>query len=228
MTKAARIIRQSQGSEDSTSIKQQLNETEALADDLGVDELETINLGKHTGFSIHYKDEDEERIDNNEEIQDLLERLRAGEFDYLLAYDDTRICRDQFYWTVSRACEIGECGIEFVAEVPDDPLTFSVKRAVSASQKHQEIQRSKKAVEERLEDGSYHGRPPFGLQFGPENKRLEPDPEEYEIAVDIIERHESGESMRSIAGDDDVPVSRSTVSRITDNKEQYLTAAHSP
>ncbi|MFW5916902.1 MAG: hypothetical protein ACOCRD_00675 [Halorubrum sp.] len=102
MSRAAAFVRKSQGGDDDVSLSIQRDEVPALAETLA-DEVVTVDLGVHTGFSIHMKDADDERIDAHSEVRRLLDDLRAGEYTHLVAYDDTRLARDQFYWELKRA-----------------------------------------------------------------------------------------------------------------------------
>lgn len=74
---AAAVIRKSQGGEDDVSLALQRKRVPELASQLA-DKVVTVDLGVHTGFSVHMKPADEERIDAHPEVQRLLEDLRAG------------------------------------------------------------------------------------------------------------------------------------------------------
>jgi len=139
MTEVATLVRQSQGSEDSISLELQREQTMARALELGDDEPHRVDLGVHTGFSIFVKQPDQERLDDNDQVLDLLDRLGAGEFDYLVAHDDTRVARDQFYWVLVWHARRGGCSVEFIEDVPSDDLTFRVGRVVEAEMKRKEM-----------------------------------------------------------------------------------------
>lgn len=224
MSRAAALIRKSQGGDDDVSLKLQREQVPELAGELA-EEVETIDLGVHTGFSIHMKGADEERIDAHPDVQELLTDLRAGELDYLVAYDDTRLARDQFYWELKRAAVLGECELVFVEEPPDDQLTFRVQRAVESDVKRREIEKSQAALDAREERGDDHGRPPFGLRYDDDGRRWVPDREsgEFATALEVIRHREDGLSWRDI--EDETGVSRSTVRSVYDRRERYLQAA---
>jgi DNA invertase Pin-like site-specific DNA recombinase len=80
--------------------------------------------------------------------------------------------------------------------------------------KKAEISRSRDAVEERHDDGCYHGKPPMGLQFAADKCHLEKDPEEWAELKQIIQRRENSETVVNVANA--IGVSTATVSRVTD------------
>jgi DNA invertase Pin-like site-specific DNA recombinase len=224
VSKAAAFIRKSQGDEDDVSLQLQRDRVCGLADGLA-DEVEVIDLGVHTGFSIHMRPSGETRIDTNEDVLTLLECLRAGEYDYLCAWDDTRLARDQFYWEVKRAAIVGNCELEFVEDPPGDELTFRVQRAVESDVKRREIQKSKAALEKREQQGHDQGRPPFGLTYDDAGERWIPDREtgEFQKALDVIDARQSGQSWREVA--QKTSVNKNTARRIWERKERYLSEA---
>lgn len=222
--RAAAFIRKSQGADDDVSLKLQREEVPALARDLA-EEVESVDLGVHTGFSIHMKGAGEERIDAHPDVEELLADLRDGEYDYLVAYDDTRLARDQFYWELKRAAVLGECELAFVEEPPEDELTFRVQRAVESDVKRREIEKSQAALDAREERGDDHGRPPFGLRYDDDGRRWVPDREsgEFATALEVIRLREAGNSWREIA--DESGVNKSTARGIYDRRERYLEEA---
>lgn len=224
MSRAAAFIRKSQGGDDDVSLSIQREEVPALAESLA-EEVETVDLGVHTGFSIHMKGADDERIDAHPEVRRLLDDLRAGEYDHLVAYDDTRLARDQFYWEIKRAAIVGSAEISFVQEPPDDELTFRVQRAVESDVKRREIEKSQAALAAREERGDDQGRPPFGLQYDDDGRRWVADREsgEFATALEVIRLREKGESWRSVAESAGVP--RSTARSVHERRERYLKEA---
>ncbi|MGQ3329947.1 recombinase family protein [Halorubrum sp. FL23] len=224
MTDVVRVIRQSQGTEDSISLKQQRNNTRELAEELGADSLDTIDLGNTSGFSLFYKDSDDNgRLDAQPEVQELISGLRAGKWNYLIAHDDTRIARDEYFSVIQHAALVGGCELRFVSDVPDDRLTFRIQRVVEAETKAKEIEKSKAAVEHRRERGYYHGTPPFGLEFDSEGEYLVKDMDEWPIIERVFELRERGLSYRNIS-DEIGTISKSGVGNIIrENRELYLT-----
>lgn len=226
MTRAVAFLRKSQGGDDDVSLELQRDNVPQLAEELA-DDVETIDLGVHTGFSIHTKDIDEERIDANPDVLQLLTDLGAGEYDYLIAWDDTRLARDQFYWELKRAAVLGECELRYVDPPPKDELTFRVQRAVESDVKRREIEKSRKALDAREERGDDHGRPPYGMQYDNDGRRWVPDREsgEFTVALEVIQIREAGASWREIASE--TGVSRSTARGIYDRRDRYLQEAES-
>jgi len=92
MTDVVRVIRQSQGAEDSISLQQQRENTRELASELGAESLHTIDLKNHSGFSRFRKSEDDERLDAHPEVQNLIAGLREeiGIFSLLTMTPDSR------------------------------------------------------------------------------------------------------------------------------------------
>jgi|AntDeeMinimDraft_4_1070355.scaffolds.fasta_scaffold00335_29 DNA invertase Pin-like site-specific DNA recombinase len=164
------------------------------------------------------KDANDERIDAHPEVRQLLEDLRAGDYTHLVAYDDTRLARDQFYWEIKHAAIVGDAAITFVEELPHDELTFRVQRAVESDVKRREIEKSQAALAARKERGDDQGRPPFGLRYDDDGRRWVPEREsnEFATALRIIQLCEKGESWRSIA--EKVSVPRSAVRSVYDRR----------
>lgn len=69
------------------------------------DEVETLDLGVHTGFSSMTRDESDGLVNQNEDVLEAVERIRSGEFDYVAAWDDRRICRDEYFTIIQYACK---------------------------------------------------------------------------------------------------------------------------
>lgn len=228
MTRAAAFFRKSQGGDDDVSLQLQREEVPAAAAEaVGVDvqDVATIDLGVHTGFSVHTKAVDEERVDAHPEVEALLGDLRAGEYDVLAAWDDTRLARDQFFWELKRAAVLGGCEFVFVEDPPDDDLTFRVQRAVESDVKRREIEKSREAMNAREQRGDDQGRPPFGLQFDDAGRRWVPDREsgEFATALEVIRHREDGVSWRDI--EDKTGVNTATARRVYDRKQRYLEEA---
>lgn len=224
MSRAAAFIRKSQGGEDDISLELQREQVPALAAEVAgvnVEAVEIIDLGVHTGFSIHMKADDNERIDAHPAVKQLLVDLRTGEYDTLAAYDDTRLARDQFFWELKRAAIAGECELAFVEEPPEDDLTFRVQRAVESDVKRREIEKSQEALDAREQRGDDHGRPPFGLRYDEDGRRWVPDREtgEFATALEIVRLREAGYSWRDI--EDETGVNTATARRVYDRKERY-------
>jgi len=221
MTEVATLVRQSQGSEDSISLELQREQTIARGLELGDDDPHQVDLGVHTGFSIFVKQRDQERIDNNEEVLNLLDRLGAGEFDYLVAHDDTRIARDQFYWVLVWHARRGDCSVEFIEDVPSDDLTFRVGRVVEAEMKRKEIEKSREAKRRRREQGMYEGGVPLGLMFDEHGEYLVRDPEEWPTVEAVFEKLAEGYTYSEIVEDVDGISSTGTITKLKKRRDRY-------
>lgn len=218
------VVRQSQGTDDSLSLEEQRETTHELAEDLGDPDPEFVDLGNHTGFSIFVKTPEQARLDANPRIQALETDLRNGEYDYLVAHEDSRVARDQFYWVLAYAAEVGGIEIEYVADVPDDQLTFRVQRAVEAEVKRKEIEKARRAKQRRRDAGMYEGAPPFGLQYDDAGEYLVRDPDEWPQVVRIFELLDEGDATYTdILADDEVTDvgSAGTITKIRDRRETY-------
>ncbi len=226
MSKALAWIRKSEGSEDDIGLELQREQVKDRANELA-DDVDELDLGVHTGFSRLSEDHlplKDTFIDTNPRVQDALERLRNGEYDYLVALDDTRIARDGYLKVVRHACVKGGCEIEHVEDVPSG-MTYAVQRVVELWVKLKEIQKSHKAKQRMKEEGRPDGRAPFGFQYSKDGTELVVDENEFDTALKIIELDEQGESQRGISRE--IDPSRATVRSVLDDKERYLRAADS-
>lgn len=85
--------------------------------------------------------------------------------------------------------------------------------------KRREIERARREVQRRLDAGYYQGRPPFGFRFDEAGEYLEPDPEKFANALDLLDRRDRGESYREIG--EAVGVSKDIVAGVIDRREKY-------
>lgn len=216
MSDSVIVIRQSSGTEDSESLEIQREECLELASRLDDESPEILDLGVHTGFSIHSRDKDQERIDNHDGVTELIERIEEGQFDFLIAYNDTRIARDEYYSRWKRAAAIGNTEIVFVQDIEQDTLSHGVQRVVEKHIKQKRIEDSKKALRRREEKGFDHGSPPFGLSFDENGEYWVPD-DDFETAMEVIRKREKGYSYPTIVEKTGVP--RGTAYRTVQNKE---------
>ncbi len=226
--RAAAFVRKSDGEEDDVGLTVQREGVYDLAGELA-DEVDRYDLGVHTGFSIHSRGRDDARIDANEQVQQLLSRLRDGVYDYLVAWDDRRLARDEYLATIERACLLSDTELCFVEDEQRDGLAHDVRRAVEKRVKQEEIQKAAAAVERLQEDGKWVGRPPFGFRVG-DDGHLVKDDQEYERAQEALKLYERGVSYREIAdrvSDDEVGISHTTVRRITERKDLYYAVKRS-
>lgn len=220
MTKALKWVRKSKGSEDDIGLVEQrdrVGETgEALADG-----TEWLDLGIQSGFSTLTRDADAPTtwLDQNEDVQAAVERLRDGEYDYLVAYDDRRICRDDYLSVIQYAANQGNCEIVYVGDVAEDSLAYDIHRRVERETKEEEIEKSKAAIERRKREGYDHGRPKFGMTYDDEGKYQVPG-ENFDTVLEILRHRRLGKSYREIAAELDVAVA--TARRVVGRREWYI------
>lgn len=216
-TTAAYVVRQSQGDDDSMSLRQQREEVGALARDLA-DDAECFDLGVHTGFSTLSRGPDETTVEDHPAMERLLDGLRAGAYDYLVAYDDTRLARDGFLQVVAHAAETGGCVLRFVADVQLGDLAGDVRRVVEREVKQNEIRKARAAFEQWADESEHVGRPPYGLQYGPDKRTLVPG-DDFSAVCSALDMLDAGATYQQIETATGVP--KSTVGRLTDRRELY-------
>jgi hypothetical protein len=216
MSRALAWIRKSKGSDDDIGLEMQRSDVPALAEDLA-EEVDVLDLGVHTGFSTLSRD-DEGMLDDHEDVQAAVDELRAGKYDFLVAVDDRRICRDDYLSIIEYACVQGDCEIVFVSDdVADDDLAYDIHRRVERETKEEEIRKSKAAIRERQERGMWQGAAPVGLQFDENGEYLVPD-DDFEDVMAVFERVDE-ETYGEIASD--LGVGKGTVSRIVDRGREF-------
>jgi len=145
MTRALAWIRKSKGSEDDVGLEEQRRKVPAVADELA-DDVERLDLGVQSGFSTMTRDDDDGLLDQNAQVLEILDDIRDGRYDYLVAIDDRRICRDEYLSVIQYACQQGGCSIEYVDDVDEDDLTFDLKRRIERDTKEEEIRKSREAI----------------------------------------------------------------------------------
>jgi DNA invertase Pin-like site-specific DNA recombinase len=97
----------------------------------------------------------------------------------------------------------------------------SIRATTDDVEKRKEIARSKRATQERIENGYDHERPPFGLTYDDSGHYWVPDREsdEYQAALACIRLRENGHSWREIAHE--TSVNKDTARRIYVRRERY-------
>ncbi|TKX72175.1 recombinase family protein [Halorubrum sp. GN11GM_10-3_MGM] len=219
-TTALLWVRQSQGTDDSISLELQREGAEDLANDLNVDEIDWCDLGVHTGFSINSTEKsvhDEHRLDANPKVQDAITNLEAGDYDYLITYDSTRLSRDGYREHIKTACAMGSTELVFV-DGTDDEFARDIRHRVEQEAKQAEIRKSRKAVERRQANGKWQGGAPTGFEFV--GGELQPD-SDFSDVLQIIELKDGGESHRDAIEQVGIDVSPATVSNILNRREMY-------
>jgi len=223
MSRALRFIRSSQGDSDKVSLSLQRETTDELLDELGYDEdnVDDVDLGIHTGFSRHTKDiDDDNRLDNHPEVEAAVERLKDGVYDHVIAYDDTRICRDDYYFVIKDAAIQGGTEFKFTDNIDTESLAFRVKRVVEMWIKLQEIRKSKAARKRRRENGGREGTPPTGLDWDDDRHGWVPD-DDFEAVLRVLALKDAGYTHREVVAEVDVAGSTGTVSNIIERREEY-------
>lgn len=218
MSKALAWIRKSKGDESVVGLEEQRELVRALADDIA-DEVEVLDLGVHTGFSTMTRDDPAGLLDQNDRVQDRVSELEAGGYTHLVAWDDRRICRDEYFSVIQYAAKQGDAEIVYVGDVNEDDLTFDLKRRIERDTKEEEIEKSQRAIERRKEQGYDHGRPRFGMAYDASGEYQVPG-EEFDTVLEIFRLDSSGKTRREIA--DEVNVAISTVQNVIQRREWYI------
>jgi len=218
MSKALAWVRKSKGDESDVGLEEQRELVRSLANDVA-DDVELLDLGVHTGFSTMTRDDPAGLLDQNERVQERIAELEAGEYSYLVAWDDRRICRDEYFSVIQYAATQGDAEIVYVGDVNEDDLTFDLKRRIERDTKEEEIEKSRRAIERRKERGYDHGRPRFGMTYDAEGRYQVPG-DDFDTVLEIFRYDRSGKSRREIAKGVDVPLG--TVQNVLDRREWYV------
>ncbi|TKX55972.1 resolvase [Halorubrum sp. SS7] len=218
MSRALAWIRKSKGDDDDVGLEEQREVVPSLAAELA-DEVERLDLGVHTGFSTMTRDDEAGLLGQSERVTERVDELRSGRFDYLVALDDRRVCRDEYLRVIQYAAGQGDAEIVYVGEVNEDDLTFDLKRRIERDTKEEEIEKSRRAIERRKEQGYDHGRPRFGMTYDADGHYQVPG-EEFDTVTEIFQLDNVGKSRREIADEVDVPVA--TVQNVLDRREWYV------
>lgn len=165
-----------------------------------------------------------------EEYQLLREKIRAAAIDAVVVRDRARLSRD-FDDRLELLTEFRESGVEWhVVEAGgrlglDDVQTAGMEcihAMMDHTKKMVEIERSRSAVQERLDAGYDHGPPRFGMEYGPDGHYQRPG-ENFELVEAVWRLNEAGATYGEIKAETGVPVG--TAQRIVENKEWYLERA---
>lgn len=146
--------------------------------------------------------------------------------DAVVVYDKTRIGRDfdermQFVLDLRRT----ETGLHSARRGPidlSDPTDAAVESIHAAKDdeaKREEIEKSREAVEERIEAGYDHGRPPFGLQFDDNGEYWVPG-DRFDDVLEALRLRNDERTYEEIA--ETIGVGTGTVYRIVDRREFYI------
>lgn len=216
MSRAVGYSRLSQESD--TSIDRQKRHIREYAEDHGLGLEQIYNDGERSsGF-------DESR----EKYQQLRARVRSGEISAIVVNDKRRLARD-FDATMRLVLDLREHDVEAHTYQEgkldlSDPVQAAVEVLQAASEheaKRKEIERAREAVQERLEAGHDHGRPPIGFRFDDAGEQWVPDREgRFGDIVEAIEMVQDGATYREVQ--DELGIAPSTMSAVMDRRDRYL------
>ena len=203
--------------ESDTSIERQKRNIRAYADehDLGLERI--YDDGR---WSSAFSPEE------LEEYQKVRSRVFDGDISAVIVNSKRRLARD-INEVMRIIPEFRENNIE-LHTYEDGELDLSnpmraaieiLQAAAAYEEKLKEIERAIQAVEERLENGYYQGRPPTGLSFDDEGKYLTPDAEEWDAVCRVFELRDREHSYREIADDTGLP--KSTIADVLDRGREF-------
>lgn len=226
MTRVLEWIRKSKGSDDDIGLEDQREKVGALSKELtdDVDDIDSLDLGVHTGFSSMTREDPAGLLDQNSEVINAVERLRNGEYDYVTAYDDRRICRDEYFTIIEYACKQGGAEIVYYADVDDDNLAFDIHRRVERETKEEEIRKAKRALERRRAKGYWEGRPRWGTEYDDNSAYLVPS-ENFGDALLAIQMKKVQDASYNDILDKTAIGSTGTLRNILDRADWYLDLA---
>ena len=157
--------------------------------------------------------------------------IRAGEVERVIVLEVSRLSRSMrdLATTVETIVDENDTGLHVldmnlaIEPGDDDPYQrafVNIMGTIAQLEADMIRERTRSGIEAAKQAGKYTGRPPFG--FGVADDYLTPN-EDYDVAVEILERIEKGESKRSTARF--AGISRSTIDRILERRELYEEAA---
>lgn len=174
-----------------------------------------------------YEDTGTGRDTERDGYQQLLNDVRSGDVDRVVALEVSRLSRSMrdLAATVETVVDENNAGLHILdmnlALEPgeDDPYQrafLNIMGTIAQLEADMINERVRSGIEAAKRNGKHTGRPPFG--FDVNDGYLTPNGD-YDVAIAVIERIEKGESKRSTARF--AGVSRSTVGRILDRKDLY-------
>lgn len=223
--------RKSKGSEDDIGYEEQVEKVRELARSLtGEEHIDHLDLGVRTGFSRLSEREVNNPLDQDERVQDALDRIRAGEYDLIAAFDDRRVSRDGFIHTIKLAMKDGDAQFAFKADVAEDDLTYDIQRRVERHTKEEEIRKAIDALRRRREKGYDEGRPRWGTTYDDNNAFLVPGENFEDVLRAIAMREvvdEGGNHVHSYRNILDATTigSTGTLTSILNRRDWYLALA---
>lgn len=207
-------------SQDGKSLDRQRRDVETYADEHGYTLDEIYNEGKRTsGFDA-----------DRPEYTALLAHVEEGNVDVVTVPNLSRLSRDRKE-RLRLLLDVDAAGVQVhsvelgrAVDLDDDWALVhqSIRATTDDVEKRKEIERSKRATQERITNGYDHGRPPYGLTYDDDGHYWVPDrgSDEYQTAVTCIQLRDDECSWREIA--DATDVSKDTARRICERRERYL------
>lgn len=166
--------------------------------------------------------------ESREEYQRLRDRIQSGEIMAVIVNDKRRLARD-FDETMRLVLDLREHDVEahtFQEGRIDlsDPVQAAVEVLQAASEheaKKKEIKRAREAVQDRIDNGYDHGRPPLGFRFDDAGEHWVPDREgRFSDVVEAIRMVEDGATYRDVQ--EELGISSSTMSGVMKRRDRYL------
>lgn len=203
--------------ESDTSIERQKRNIRAYANEHGLGLERIYNDGERSSaFSP----------DQLEEYQKVRQRVFDGDIDAVVINSKRRLARDidEIMRIIPefRTHDIGLHTYEDGQLDLSNPMKAAieiVQAAAAYEEKLKEIERAIQAVEERLENGYYQGRPPTGLSFDDDGKYLTPDTEEWGDVCRVFQLHDRDHSYREIADATGLP--KSTIADVLTRGSEF-------
>lgn len=207
-------------SQDGMSLDRQRRDVEDYADTHGYVLAEIYNEGKRaSGFDT-----------NRPKYTALLDHIETRAVDAVVVPNLSRLSRDRKE-RLRLLLDVDGAGVQVhsvelgrTVDLDDDWALVhqSIRATTDDVEKRKVIERSKRATQERIDNGYDHGRPPFGLTYDDDGHYWVPDRgnEEYQTALTCIQLREEGCSWREIASKADV--SKDTARRIYNRRKRYL------
>jgi len=213
MNEAVGYIRLSQ---DGMSLERQQRDIENYADSGAFELVKVYNEGKRaSGF-------DEDRP----EYQAMLDDVDDGGVDVVVVPNLSRLSRDRKH-RLQLLLDLDRAGVDLhsvelrrAVDLDDDweLVQQSIRATTDDVEKRKEIERSKRATQERIENGYDHGRPPYGLEFD-SNGRYWVQGDNFDDVLDVFRLRDQGLTYEEIA--EKIGVSSSTAARIESRRKMY-------
>ncbi|WP_254808448.1 recombinase family protein [Natronosalvus amylolyticus] len=200
-----------------TSIPDQKREIRDLADEQGFKLLEIFDDGqKSSGF-------DNER-DQYLEMQAVLE---DEEIDVLIVRDRDRLSRDKrersmlYYdldeWDVELWTTTDGQRVDFGDD--ESWLIEMIRNYMDDVAKRRDIQKAKRKIKQRVENGYYQGRPPTGTQFDENGQYLVPD-KNFDAVLRVLSMRARGYSYSET--EEETGIAQGTIANIMDRQDEYI------